>query len=196
VTQVRANGVPGWNGISRPLLSAGFVSELLHRDDPDEARTGDRGSAHGWAVRVAAGLRDVARLRGLPRPGQGGVVPAGPERQTVAGWRICSGWAALADGPGCCRAAGDPLGGHGDHSLERGIEHPFASVDFLAQVPDQRRERGCVARLDPGDNAARLRISVRHLLIAARMATWEDDAQAPKREQASVRAGGISDDPR
>jgi len=32
--------------------------------------------------------------------------------------------------PGCCRAARDPLAGHGGHGPERGIEHPVAPVDL------------------------------------------------------------------
>jgi len=107
-------------------------------------------SSRPWPSGSAERPRRRPAPRGFPRPGHGGVVPAGPGRHTVAGSPICSGCPAPAGRPGCCKATRDPLAGNGDHSPERGIEHPFAPVDFLAHVQDQRRELGCVARLDPG----------------------------------------------
>ncbi len=96
--------------------------------------------------------------------------------------------------PGCCRAARDPFAGHGGHGPERGIEHPFAPVDFLAHVQDQRREFGCVARPDSGPEcgqAAQERAVPAHCRPCGHLG----DTQAPQREEAPVRAGrpgGIS----
>ena len=127
-------------------LSAGFFRELLLRDDLAKPGHVLEEQLKAVALRVAGGVRDVARLRAArPRRGR-------------------SHWAGASDGgwladlfllpgpgqqPGCCPAARDPLAGHGGHSPERGIEHPFAPVDFLAQVQDQRRELGRIARPDP-----------------------------------------------
>jgi len=77
----------------------------------------------------------------------------------------------------------------GGHGLERLIEHLFASVDFLGQVQDQRRELGCVARADPGaecGQAARERTAPAHCRPGGHLG----DTRAPKREEAPVRAGG------
>jgi len=72
---------------------------------------------------------------------------------------------------------------------ERGIEHPVAPVEFLAQVQDQRRELGCVARPDPGAEC-RQAAHQRAAPALCRPGGHLGDAQAPEREQVPVRAGG------
>ena len=144
-------------------------------------------SASGWEVRASPGSAPLPATRPWWSRSHWA------KRQTAAGSQICSGCPAPVR-PGCCRATRDPLAGHGDHSPERGIEHPFAPVDFLAHVQDQRRELGCVARLDPGaecGQAAHERAAPAHCRPRGHLG----DTQAPKREQAPVRAGrpgGIS----
>jgi hypothetical protein len=171
-------------------LAGKNIAQLLLR--VDLARPGQmiEDQLKAVAVRVAGGVRDTARLRGFPWPGH-----AGPSR-----WARASYGGRLADlfrlpaPPGCCRAARGPLAGHGDHGAERGVEHPFAPVDFLAQVQDQRCELGGIARPDPG--AERGQAAHERAAPARRRPRGHlGDTQALKREQASVwagRPGGMS----
>ena len=56
-------------------LSAGFFSELLLRDDLVKPGHVIEDQLKAVAVRVAGDVRDIARLRGFPRPGHGGAFP-------------------------------------------------------------------------------------------------------------------------
>ena len=185
--------MPGWNKHQQSPLSAGSFSELLLRDDL--ARPG-----HGIEDRFkAVGRGRLGRRKRLRcRPASRGPAMVGRSHWTMAsyGGRLADLFRLLDPGqrPGCRWATRDPLARHGDYSPERDIEHPFAPVDFLAHVKDQRRELGCIARPDPGaerGQATHERAAPAH----CRPRRHLRNTQAPKRKEAPVRAGrpgGIS----
>jgi len=168
-------------------LSAGFFSELVLRDDLARPGPVVEISSRPWP----SGSPEVSARRPaprrFPRPGHGGVVPTGPgvrrrqARRSVPAARALSGRDA-AGLPGI-RSPGTVTTARSAASSIRSRR----SI-FLAHVQDQRRELGCVARLDPGaecGQAAHERAAPAH----GRPRGHLGDTQAPKREQAPVRAG-------
>ena len=142
-------------------------------------------------IQVNAASRPVSAPLSAPRlsatrPWQGR--PTGPRASD--GGRLANLLRLPGPGrwPGCCLAGRGPLAGHGDHSAERSIEHPFPPVDFLTHVQDQRREFGCIARPDPGTECGQAdheRAASAHCRPRGHLR----DTQALKREEAPVRAG-------
>ena len=161
---------------------------MLHRDELVKPGHVIQDQLKAVVARAAGGVCDVAG----PRAASHGPAMAGPFLLARAsdGGRLADLVRLPGPGrrPGCCRGTRGPLAGHGDHGAQRGIEHPFAPVDFLAQVQHQRRKLGGIARPDPGaecGQATHERAAAAHRRPRGHLG----DTQAPKREQAPIRAG-------
>ena len=166
-------------------LSAGFFSELLLRDDL--ARPGQviEISSRPWPSGRRRRPRRRPAPRGFPRPGHGGGRSHWPGRHTVAGSQICSGCPALAGRD----AAGLPgIRSPGTVTTARSAASSIRSRRSISS-PMCRTSDASSAVLRGwirAQNAARLRMSVRRLLIAARVATWG----IPRHLSASRRPSG------
>jgi hypothetical protein len=154
-------------------LSAGLLCELLLPDDLTKPGhvTGDQLKGHGRPGRRRRRRRRPAPS-GCSRPGHGGIVPTGPGRHTAAGPHSCSGCPALAGGRDAARLPGIRSPGTvtmawsaaSSIRSRRSISSPrYKTSDASSAV-----WRGRIL----AQNAARLRMSARRLLPAARVATW------------------------
>ena len=166
-------------------LSAGFFSELVLRDDLARPGPVVEISSRPWP----SGSPEVSARRpaprGFPRPGHGGVVPTGPgvrrrqARRSVPAARPCP--AGMLPGyQGSARRARWPQPGARHRASVRAGRFPSP----MCRTSDASSAvlRGWIR----AQNAARLRMSVRRLLIAARVATWG----IPRHLSASRRPSG------
>ena len=176
-----------WAGTTSAVpKNAGSFSELLLRDDPAKPGHVIEDQLKAVAVRVAGGVRDAARLRAASRgPAVAGSFPLAGASYG-AGSQTCSSCPALAGGQDAAGLAG--IRSPGTVSMARSAASSIRSRRSISS-PRYRTSDASSAVLRGwirAQNAARPRISVPRLLIAARVATWG----IPRHLSASTRPSG------
>jgi len=178
--------------LSEIAATAGIAGRSTHRHRPgrswlrssSEKTAGPNPTKSRYTGRCQEG--PIGELLDFPRPGHGGAFPLAGGRHTVAGSQIWSGFPAPPGGRDAAALPG--ARSPGTVTIARSAASSIRSRRSISS-PRYRTSDASSAVLRGrirAQNAARLRMSVRRLLIAARVATWG----IPRHLSASRRPSG------